>query len=218
MSIRIILADDHNIMREGLRTLLEHHTGFEIVAEADNGHTTVELTKAHKPDIVVMDISMPDLNGIEATRQIISEVASVKVIGLSMHSDKRFIANMLSAGAMGYLRKNCDSSELIHAIETVAAGHVYLGQKIVGIMAKDFIQHAIETNHENSAFLTSKEREILQLIAEGKPTKQIALHLNISEKTVEKHRQNLMNKLDIHNVADLTKYAIREGLTSLEDQ
>lgn len=218
MSIRIILADDHNIMREGLRTLLERHEGFEIVAEAENGHTTVELAKTYKPDIVIMDISMPDLNGIEATRQIIADIEGVKVIGLSMHSDKRFIANMLEAGAMGYLRKNCGSDELIHAIQTVASGHVYLGQKIVGIMARDFIQHIIETDQNKSTFLTVKEREILQLIAEGKPTKQIAQHLNISEKTVEKHRQNLMNKLDIHNIADLTKYAVREGLTSLEDQ
>ena len=218
MTIRIILADDHTVMREGLRTLLERHEGFEIVAEADNGHTTVELAKKYKPDIVIMDISMPDLNGIEATRQIISTVDGVKVIGLSMHSDKRFIANMLGAGAMGYLRKNCDSTELLTAIRTVASGHIYLGQKIVGIMARDFIQHSIKTTASNPDLLTIKEREILQLIAEGKPTKQIAQHLNISEKTVEKHRQNMMNKLDIHNIADLTKYAIREGLTTLEDQ
>lgn len=217
MSIKIILADDHTIMREGLRSLLEQQREFEIIAETEDGHTTVQLTKKYKPDVVIMDISMPELNGIEATREILSELPDVKVIALSMHSDKRFVANMLRAGAKGYLRKNSAADELSRAIKTVMSGKIYLSAKIVDVMAKDFIRYSEALNASDAFFLTPKERQVLQLIAEGKSTKQIAERINTSVKTIEKHRQHIMDKLNIYSIAELTKYAIREGMTSLEE-
>jgi DNA-binding NarL/FixJ family response regulator len=215
MSIKIILADDHKIIREGLKALLEKNPGMEVVEEAQDGLTTVRLAKKLLPDIVIMDIGMPDMNGIDATRQIISETKGIRVIALSMHSDRRFVLQMLKAGASGYLLKDSAFEELELAIQTVISGQPYLSPKITDVVIKEYI-HNIPAN-ETTAFsaLTAREREVLQLLAEGKTTKQIAVYLNISIKTIETHRQQVMEKLNMHSIAELTKYAIREGLTSL---
>ena len=216
MSVKIILADDHRIMREGLRALLEREAGIEVVAEADNGRTTVELSRELNPDVVVIDIGMPDLNGIDATRQIVSESPAVKVIALSMHSDRKFVREMLSAGASGYLLKDSAFEELGIALTTVINNQTYLSPKIANTVVKDYLGKVEPKESKVSPALTKREREVLQLIAEGKTTKDIASHLYVSIKTIETHRKQIMDKVGLNSVAELTKYAIREGLTSLE--
>lgn len=215
MTIRIVLADDHKIMREGLRALLEKHADFEIAAEAENGIEAVQLVKKLKPHIVIMDIGMPGLNGIEATRQVTTDAPATKVIALSMHSDKRFVVEMLKAGVSGYLLKDSASEELASAIRAVLSGTPYLSPKITDVVLKDYLSTLTKTEPSAFTVLTPREREVLQLIAEGRTTKEIAAALFVSVKTVETHRQQLMEKLDLRSVAELTKYAIREGLTSL---
>lgn len=217
MSIRVLIADDHKIMLAGLRSLLEKQTDLEVIAEAENGRKAVKMAQETKPDIVVMDVSMPDLNGIEATTQIIESVPDTRVIALSMHSDKRFVLGMLRAGAAGYLLKDCASQELANAIHQVAGGKKYLSPEITGVVIDDFLLGASPGEALTvSSQLSAREREVLQLIAEGWSTKQIAAHLYVSVKTIETHRRQIMKKLDLHSIADLTKYAIREGLTSIE--
>jgi two-component system response regulator NreC len=213
--LRILLADDHRIMREGLRSLIEQNPDMEIVGEAENGQEAVRLAQTLKPDIAIMDIGMPDLNGIEATRQMAEKVPGIKIIGLSMHSDKRFITGMFRAGASGYLLKDCAFEELVSSIRAVSTKGTYLSPKIAGVVVKDYLNWA--TSEASSAFsaLTNRQREVLQMIAEGKSRKHIAFHLNINIKTVETHIQKIMQRLDIHSIAELTKYAIKEGLTSL---
>jgi len=216
MSITILLADDHKITREGLRSLIDKQGDMEVVAEAEDGRTTVSLVRELLPDVVIMDVSMPDLNGMEATRQITGELSNVKVIALSMHSDELFVTEMLKNGASGYLLKDCAFEELEHAIRAVVAGQRYLSPFISEVVVNGYLQSLSKTGFSGSGVLTDREREVLQLMAEGKSTKQIALKLHISIKTVETHRRQIMDKLDIHSVAELTKYAIRKGLTSLE--
>ena len=216
MSTRIILADDHGIMREGLRALLEKQPGIEVIAEAENGRTTVELSRELKPDVVIIDIAMPDLNGIEATRQIVAESPGVKVIALSMHSDRKFVREMLSAGASGYMLKDSAFEELDKAISTVNDNQTYLSPGIADTVVKDYLGKIVTDNSAASIALTKREREVLQLFAEGKTTKQIASLLFVSIKTIETHRKQIMDKLGLKSIAELTKYAIREGLTSLE--
>lgn len=215
MSIRIILADDHRIMCEGLCHLLLKQQDFEVVAEAEDGTMAVRLTRQLSPDVVVMDVSMPNLNGIEATRQIIAKNSNVKVIALSMCSAKQFVVEMLKAGASGYMLKDCAFEELVYAIHTVLKGQIYLSPGITTFVIKDYLRFS---KFDPSVFsvLTDRERGVLQFIAEGKTTKEIAFFLNVSSKTIETHRQQIMNKLDIHSIAELTKYAIREGLTPAE--
>jgi DNA-binding NarL/FixJ family response regulator len=215
MSIKIILADDHKIVRDGLRSLLENQQDMEIVAEAEDGRTTVQQAQKFSPDVIIMDISMHDLNGIEATRQIIARSPGVKVLALSMHSDKRFIAGMLSAGASGYLLKESAFSELVNAIRVVVSNQTYLSPRVAGMVTEDYVHHLSATDSSVRSTITAREREVLQLLAEGKSTKQMAVQLHVSVKTIETHRQKIMDKLDIYSVAELTKYAIREGLTSL---
>lgn len=216
MTTKIILADDHKIMRDGLRILLEKELGMQVIGEAETGHQAVRLAHELLPDVVIVDIGMPDLNGIEATRQILAKNPNVKVIGLSMHSDKRFVAGMLSAGASGYLLKDCAFEELANAIHAVVENKIYLSLGIVGVVIKDYVQHLSPNDLPAQTILTDREREVLQLIAEGKSTKKIASILYVSMKTVETHRMNIMEKLNLKSIAELTKYAIREGLTSLE--
>jgi len=216
MSIRILLADDHKIMREGLRALLERKKDMEVVGEADNGRTTVQLTRELSPDVVIMDITMPDLNGVEATRQVTTEFPGVKVIALSMHSDRQFVAGIFKAGASAYLLKDCAFDELAAAIRAVVASHTYVSPSIADMVIKDYAsQVPVAPDSRLLLGLTPREREVLQLMAEGKNAKEISLRLHISVKTVETHRQQIMNKLGIHSVAELTKYAVREGLTTL---
>ena len=217
MSIRVLIADDHKIMLAGLRSLLEKQTDFEVVGEADNGRKAVQMAQEKTPDVVVMDVSMPDLNGIEATMQIVESLPKTRVIALSMHSDKRFVMGMLRAGASGYLLKDCASQELANAIVQVAGGKKYLSPEITGVVIDDFLLGGSSEEVATAASpLSPREREVLQLIAEGWSTKQIASHLYVSIKTIETHRRQIMKKLDLHSIADLTKYAIREGLTSVE--
>ena len=216
MKTRIVLADDHRIMREGLKSLLNEESDMEVVGEADNGRRAIEMVEEIVPDVVVMDIGMPELNGIEATRRIVLDHPDTKVVALSMHSDRRFMAEILKAGAAGYLLKDGAFDELAGAIRTVIAKKVYLSPRIADVVVEDYVRHLPRNEPSAFAALTPREREVLQLLAEGKATKQAAACLHVSVKTVETHRRQIMTKLDIHSVAELTKYAIREGLTSVE--
>lgn len=215
MSIRIILVDDHKIMRESLRFLIEKQPDMKVIGEAEDGRKAVEVVKKLSPNLVIMDIVMPGLNGIESTHQIISNSPFVKVIVLSAHSDRRFIYQTFKAGASGYLLKVCAFEELVTSIKAVVAHKIYVSPLIADGVIQGYV--AKNTKISSSAFslLTDREREILQLIAEGKTTKEIALLLGVSVKTTETHRQRTMNKLSTNSIAELTKYAIREGLTSL---
>jgi two-component system, NarL family, response regulator NreC len=214
--IRIIVADDHQIVRQGLRILLEAEPDMEVIAEADNGRKVLRMALELLPDIIIMDLSMPELNGIEATRQILADSPGVRVIALSMHSDSLFVLNMIRAGASGYLLKDCALEELVKAIRTVVNQKTYLSPGVSDIVIRDFVTGWQTTTSSAFSVLSAREREVLQLMAEGKTTNQIADGLCVSVKTVEAHRKQVMNKLGIHSVAELTKYAIRQGLTSLE--
>jgi DNA-binding NarL/FixJ family response regulator len=214
MRTKILIADDHQIMREGLRTMLEKEHDLVVVGEAEDGRMTHRLARELVPDVIIMDVAMPDLNGIEATRQILAELPRVKIIALSMHDDRRFVLNMLKAGAAGYMLKDCAFKDLAKAIRVVMSHKTYLSHEIADIVVKDYLSSTKPI--ESSAFylLSPREREVLQLIAEGKTSGQIAESLHVSVKTIESHRQQIMVKLKIKSVAELTKYAIREGLTS----
>jgi two-component system response regulator NreC len=214
--IRIVLADDHKITRQGLLNMLKDQRDMEVVGEAENGHGAVTLAKELSPNVVIMDVSMPDLNGISATRRIVSESSNSKVIGLSMHSDKRFVKGMFEAGASGYLLKDCAFEELVQAIQTVANNQVYLSPSIASIMIEEVLKVPSDKETSKVSLLTDREREIVQLLAEGKSTKDIAYRLNLSVKTIETHRRRIMERLEIQSIAELTKFAIKEGLTSLD--
>jgi two-component system response regulator NreC len=214
MSIRILLADDHSIMREGLAALLEKQTGLTVVGQADTGRSAVRLARELAPQVVIMDISMPDLNGIEATRQILAEGPGVKVIALSMHSDRHFVRGMLKAGASGYLLKHSASQELIKAIQIVLAGRVYLSPDIAGIVVEEYKKP--EQDSSIFAVLTPRELEVLQLLAEGKSAREIADTLHLGLKTIEAYRRQITDKMGFKSLAEMVKYAIREGLVSLD--
>jgi len=216
MSIKVILADDHQIMREGLCALLEKESDIEVIGQAADGRTALQLARRLSPDVVVMDITMPDLNGIVATRKIVEEVHGIKVIALSMHSGSQFVTGMLKAGASGYLLKECAFEELARAIRTVSADRTYLSPDIAGIVIEGYLRQLPETDTPTHSPLTSRELEMLQLLAEGKTKKQIASLLHVSVKTVNSHRRHITKKLGISSDAELIKYAVREGLTSLE--
>ncbi len=214
--IKILLVDDHKLMREGIRSMLEQENDLTVIGEAGNGREAVDLAEELSPDIVVMDINMPDMNGTEATRQIRKQVAGCRIIALSMHSDKYIVMEMLKAGASGYLLKDCSGRDIISAIHSVHEGKSYLSPEITGVVIEDFVQASDRKPGSTPAQLTAKEREVLQLIAEGYTSKEISAHLHIAAKTVDAHRINIMNKLDIRNIAELTKFAIRHGITHLE--
>ena len=216
VAIRVLLVDDHQMFREGLRSLLAADPEIQVVGEADSGRTALKLACATKPNIIVMDVSMPDLNGVEATRQIKAAVPHSRVIALSAHSDRRFVARMLEAGASGYLLKDCAFDELTRAIHSVSKNQIYLSPAVAAGVVEDSLGRTLSTQPQGTAALTPRQREVLQLVAEGLATKQIAARLHVSVKTVETHRQQLMKRLDVQSVADLTKHAIREGLTSLD--
>jgi len=215
-NIKIVLADDHKIMRKGLRALIDSHSGLTVVEEAHNGRIAVELARKLLPDVVIMDVAMPDLNGIEATRRIIAELSHTKVIALSMHFDKEFVIAMLKVGALGYLLKDCAVEELICAIRAVMNNKIYLSRTISDIVIDDYMRSLSKDEVSILSTLTGREREVLQLIAEGKTTKEIASCLHVSINTIDTHRRQVMEKLDMHSIAELTKYAIRKGLTPLE--
>ena len=218
MAIRILLADDHAIIRDGLRSLLQNcpEPAMEVVGEAENGRAAIELCNQLLPDIVIMDISMPDLNGMEATHLLKKAHPTMKVLALSVHSRKHFVIQMLEAGAAGYILKESAFDEVLLAIRTIWDNKIYLSPEISGMVVESCVHSSEQAVTNDHIHLTDREREILQLLAEGKSNKEISRILHRSIKTVDMHRQKLMRKLDIHNLADLTKYALREGITALE--
>ena len=213
--IKVAIADDHMIFRDGLRSLLDRQLDMEVVAEADNGRIAIKHAKELSPDVVIMDIGMSELNGIDATRQIVKMSLGVKVLALSMYSDKRFVKEMLKAGASGYMLKDSAFTELIDAIRVIVGSKIYISPGVASIVLEDYLEDSTERESSIRSLLTSREIEVLQLLAEGKSTKQIALSLSLSVKTIESRRTRIMQKIGIDNIADLTKYAIREGIVSL---
>jgi two-component system response regulator NreC len=216
MSIRVLIVDDHGIVRHGLERSIQQQEDMEVVGQATDGHAAVQLARQLSPNVVLMDVSMPELNGIEATREIVHESPGTRVIALSMHSAKRYVREMFRAGASGYLLKDCEFDELVTTIRLIAQGQTYISPSISQIVVENYLNSSPEEPENAFSVLTQREREVLQLMAEGNSTKQIAMRLFISPKTVEAHRLRIMNKLDIDNVALLTKYAIQEGLTAPE--
>ena len=215
MSIRILLADDHAVMRTGLRLVLERQPDFEVVAEAADGREAVAMAEKFKPNVAVLDIGMPNLNGIEATRQIGAANPNLAVVILSMHSDEAYVLRALKAGARGYLLKESAESDLITAIRAVSAGKAFFSPAVSRMLVEDYVRQLQDREIEDSYdLLTTREREILQLIAEGKSNKEIAAALNLSLYTVETHRGNLMEKLNLHTVPELILYAVRKGVIS----
>ena len=211
--LRILLADDHTVMRTGLRAFLERHKNLEVVAEAQNGREAVSLSASLLPDIVVMDVAMPLLNGVEATKALLKESPSTAVVILSMHSDEAYVMRSLEAGALAYLLKDSAGPDLVLAIEAVSQGKSFFSPAIRRLLAEDHIrvlrQKGVEDSYE---LLTMREREILQLIAEGKTNKEVATALNISPYTVETHRGNILGKLGLHSPVELVLYAVRKGI------
>jgi DNA-binding NarL/FixJ family response regulator len=216
MGIRIVIALDHQIFRQGLRSLLEKEPDMEVVGEADDGFKTVALTRELTPHVIIMEVNLLNLNGIEATRKILADYPDMKIIVYSTHLERYQILNMVKAGAHGYLLKDCSFEEMAKAIRLVMANKTYLSPGVVEVVVEDYVRSGSPPDQLGLSQLTAREREVLQLVAEGKSTKQIAELMQISVKTAETHLQKIMQKLGTHSVADLTKYALREGLTSLE--
>ena len=213
--LRILLADDHVVMRTGLRALLERQPNLEVVGESENGRETIALASALKPDLVVMDVGMPVLNGIEATKTIVAENPAIAVIILSMYADESYIMRALKAGARGYLLKDSAPADLISAIQAVSQSKSFFSPKVSRILAEDYVRVLRQKGAVDSYdLLTSREQEILQLLAEGKVNKEVAAALNISPYTVETHRKHILEKLNLHNPAELILYAVRKGIIS----
>ncbi|HZT31801.1 MAG TPA: response regulator transcription factor [Bryobacteraceae bacterium] len=213
--ISILLADDHTVMRKGLRLLLERQPNLAVVAEAADGRQAVELAEAHDPDVVVMDIAMPNLNGIEAARQIVARNPRTAIVILSMHSDESYVIRALKAGARAYLLKDSAETDLITAVRALSEGKSFFSPAISRILVEDYMRqlerHGVEDSYE---LLTNREREILQLLAEGKSNKEVAAMLNLSLYTVETHRTHILQKLNLHTVPELILYAVRKGIIS----
>jgi len=217
MPTRLLLVDDHQIVRKGLRAILEQQPNLQVVGEANTGLEAVEMAIRLKPEVMLMDISLPGLNGIDATRKIIAELPGVRIIALTAHSVQDMIGGAFNAGAVGYLLKDSAVEELGQAIRTVMEGGVYVTPRVAGAMVDRYVAGTSRPRDTSGAFarLTNREREVLQLMAEGRATKEVARALGVSVKTAETHRRAIMEKLDLHSVAELTKYAIRAGITSL---
>lgn len=222
--IRVVIADDHSIVRDGLRAMLAKVDDIEVVGEAEDGRAAVEAVRQLTPDIVVMDIGMSGLNGIEATRRIVDAGSETRIVALSMHSDRQYVSEMLKAGASGYLLKDSAFDELVVALRAVSRGEVYLARAVAGVVVDDYVHHLSGGGAPAQGgaagacrALSPREAEVLGLTAEGRNTKEIAAALSLSVKTVETHRRQIMDKLGIYNVAGLVKYALRHGIASLED-
>lgn len=216
MTTRVLLADDHKLFRDGLRALIEVTPGFAVAGEAKDGLEALELCRSLRPEVMLLDISMPAMNGIEVARRLHEDGSSTRVLILSMHSDRRYVAECLRAGAHGYLLKDSPFPEVARAMRAVLDGHVHLSPSIADVVAQEFAVHAHPSRDSAFDLLSAREREVLQLLAEGQGTKEIAARLSVSGKTIETHRRQLMEKLGLHSVAELTKYAVRQGLTPLE--
>ncbi len=217
MTVRLLLADDHRMMREGLRKLLEAHDGFEVIGEAENGREAVAQARALRPDVVVMDLGMKELNGVEATRQIRAELPRVSVVVLSTHAREDYVLKALEAGASAYVLKISAHQELIEAIQAAVQGRSFLSPEITRLVMDAGVRGTPFAQDLGRSDLTAREREVLQLVAEGRTSGEIAARLSLATRTVEQHRQRIMDKLDLHSVAELTKYALRQGLVSLDD-
>jgi len=213
--IKILLADDHKIMREGLKSILEKDPDVFVAGEAGNGIEAINLAKELRPDVIIMDINMPDLNGIEATARIISEMPGSRILALSMYADRGFLIKMLKAGAKGYLLKDCASDELVNAIKVILKNRIYISPSLVDDMVRDYVQLADTVDLSAFSILTPRERDVLQKLSEGRSTKEIAFDLNLSIKTIETFRLKIQEKIGLRSIAELTKYAVREGITSL---
>jgi two-component system, NarL family, response regulator NreC len=216
MAIRVLLADDHTVVRYGVAKSIQHEDDMEVVGQVKDGLSAIEMVREILPDVVLMDISMPDVNGIDATREITRDFPAVKVIALSMHTARKFVREMFTAGASGYLLKDCEFDELANAIRTVVSGKSYLSPEITDVVVDSYVKSSGDGDSSAFSALTRRERQVLQLLAEGQTTKQTGMKLHISPKTVEAHRLRVMEKLGLDNVAQLTKYAIQEGLTTSE--
>lgn len=216
MGVKVLLVDDHAIVRQGLKSLIAKQPEFEVVGEAEDGLSAIEMYEEISPDIVIMDISMPNLNGIEATRRIRSINAKAKVITLSVHNTRRFVTEAIRAGSSGYISKECLFKELIEAINSVCAGRNYISPSIASVLISDYIEQSSLDIESGLSRLNSRERQVLQMLAEGKNTKEIGKIFDLSGKTIDSIRRHIMDKLDLHSLAELTKYAVNEGLTSLE--
>jgi len=216
MDTTIFLADDHQIVRDGIRTLINTTDGLTVVGEAADGRTAVSQCLELNPDVILLDVGLPGLNGVEAARQIHDEAPAIRIVALSMLSDASYVRRMFKAGASAYLLKDCAFEELVRALDAVKAGKTWVSPSISGVVLQDYLKDVRPQGSDALNRLTPREREVLQLLAEGRATKQIAADLFVSVKTAETHRQNLMRKLEIFNIADLTKFALREGLTQLD--
>jgi two-component system response regulator NreC len=213
--IRVVLADDHTIMRSGLRAVLDRYSDMQVVGEAADGRLAIQCVEENHPDVIVMDIAMPNLNGIEAARQISTKYAGVSIVVLSMHSDEGYVLRALKAGARGYLLKDSAESDLITAIRAVSQGKAFFSPAISRMLVDDYMRHLQQRGVEDSyELLTTREREILQMLAEGRSNKDIARMLDLSLYTVETHRSNIMEKLNLHGIPELMLYAIRKGVIS----
>ncbi|MGB8226351.1 MAG: response regulator transcription factor [Sedimentisphaerales bacterium] len=216
MVAKILIADDHKILREGISFLIKEHADIQVVGEADNGLAAVEMTRKLRPDIVIMDVSMPGLDGIEATRQIKSELPEVKILALSMHAKREFVLDMVRAGVSGYMLKECAFDDLVDAIKTLLAGQSYLSPQVASIILNGIAKNGgIKIVAGDRVIFTLRESQVLQLLTGGESAKQIAAEVGLSVKTVEAIRRHIMEKAAVNNLADLTKFAIREGLTKI---
>ncbi|MHC4532965.1 MAG: response regulator [Planctomycetota bacterium] len=216
MAVRVLMVDDHKIVRQGLCSLINNEAGMEVLGEAGNGRTAIKLANELKPDVIVMDVNMPGMDGIDAARRIINDVPDVKIVALSMYPKKSFVVGMLKAGALSYILKDAAFDELVKAINIVMTGNTYLCPQATNIIVDDYI-HDPYGNTSVDKLLTSREIKILKLLAEGKQSKEIAILLNLSVKTIDACRRRIMQKLNVESIADLVKYAIREGLVSLDN-
>jgi DNA-binding NarL/FixJ family response regulator len=216
-AMRVVVADDHTLFRSGLRALIDGFVGITVVGEAGDGREALRLVAEHRPDVVLMDISMPDLNGLEAAAQVVRDFPEVKVLVLSMHPDEAYVNRALKAGATGYLLKTASGPELEMAIRAVARGDLYLGPRVAKRVLPDYLTRRGDAEPPDAMErLTRRQREILQLVAEGRTSKQIAQHLGLSVKTVERHRADVMHRLDIHDIAGLVRWAVGHGLVTFE--
>ena len=214
-ALRILVADDHEVARQGIRALLESHPGWEVCAEAKDGREAVEGAGKYRPDVLLLDIGMPNLNGLDAARQILATYPDARILILTIHDSEQVVREVLAAGAKGFLLKSDAGRDLLAAVEALQHRRTFFTPKVAQMMLDGYLRPHEETDPSGQCVLTPREREVIQLVAEGKTTKEIALALSLSVKTAETHRTNLMRKLDLHSVADLTLYAVRNGIVQI---